>query len=47
MDFNLAAFSTEHLKSLLEDKLKKPQTETIKQIVEAISKELQLREKKK
>lgn len=46
MDANLSAFSTETLKELLEAKLKKPQTETMKQIIETIRFELEAREKK-
>jgi hypothetical protein len=46
MDANLTAFSTDTLKDLLEAKLKKPQTDMLKQIVESIRNELESREKK-
>lgn len=46
MDGNLSSFPTDTLKTLLEAKLKKPQTDTVKQVVEAIRNELESREKK-
>lgn len=46
MDFNLTAFSTEQLTSLLEAKLKKPQSEVMDQTIEAIRNELESRKVK-
>lgn len=46
MEYNLSAFSTEHLAELLSAKLKKPQTPTMIETIEAIRNELKTREEK-
>jgi hypothetical protein len=43
MDYNLHNYSTERLRELLAEKLKKPQTPVIAQIIEAIQAELAAR----
>jgi hypothetical protein len=46
MDFNLEAFSTEHLTILLEAKLKKPKSDVMDRTIEAIRNELASRKDK-
>ena len=45
MDYNLSAFSTEHLKELLEEKVKKPKPDHLVKIIEAIENEINSRKK--